>query len=169
MRRIFPIIFGIIMIVFGSLIHGMVSGSNKVCTVDAEGTVISYNETIDEDGSHIFYPVIQYKFGGKMYKEQANVGSGNKPYADGAIVLIHVNPDNPYEYVIDGSTDLFGIVSWVVIVLGIVFIISGVLGILRYGFAGGGGTGGGQEMGLIAIIMAIVSNIKEKKKNNDAS
>jgi len=168
MKRLLPIIFGILVIVFGAFVNGMVSNSNKVCTVDAEGTVITYNETVDDEGSHIFYPVVQYNFGGKMYKEQASVGSGNKPYADGDIVLVHINPDNPYQFTIDGSTNIFGIFAWIAIGVGIVIIISGVISILRYGFAGGGG-GGGQEMGLIAIIMALVSNAKEKKKEQSSS
>ncbi len=163
-RLLSSLLFGVIFIAAGIGLLALTGSSEKRCTVAAEGVVIGYEaeQHSDSKGSSTsYYPVIQYKYDNRVYEERSNVGGGRKDYADGTTLQIMINPENPYEFVIPGSSKPFTIASWAMIVIGAFVIIGGPLGLVK------GGSGRSTTAGPgIAGIYYIIKELKDRKKNN---
>ena len=157
-KRIIPIV---VLAIVGILIVNMEGKSKDRCTEPVTGTLISYNEVIDDDHSVHYFPIFQYSFNGKIFKEQANIG-GEKSYADGEQVQLLVNPENPYDYIIEGQ-NIFLIVGWICVGIAILMFFTLVLNILGIGQAMSTGTAG---VGTAAIL-AMMEKAKAKREGQD--
>ena len=88
--------------------------------IETESYVVDYYEKDDAK-----YPIVEYNVDGKTYRNTSHVGS-SFPKKIGSKVMIKYNPNNPEQIIWEkDSTNI------IVPIFGIVFIICGVLLIIR--------------------------------------
>ena len=130
MKRVLPVILGIVIIAVGVFLTIKSKDLEKKCTAEAVGTVVEIvrEETQDEDNftRYTYYPVIEYKAGDRTVTKQSSTGSGTSEYNVNDKIDILYNPDNVEEYIIKGdkTSNIIGIIF---IVVGIVVSVLGVI------------------------------------------
>lgn len=95
--------------------------------VDVVGKVVDYDRSTDEDDDDIYYAIYEYYVDGNNYTVKASDYTYSKP-SMGAKHVVYYNPENPSE----AMTDLKGGLGPVLLVVGLIFGMTGLAFILAW-------------------------------------
>lgn len=91
--------------------------------IEVNGKVSSYDYKIDDDGSQLSAPIIEYVVDDNAYRLKGDYSL--RPIRLGSDVVIKYNKNNPSDAIIKGDK------SYILpIIVGIVFVVLGVYGII---------------------------------------
>ena len=99
------------------------------CSVDVQGVVVDnvIRKGNDED---LFFPVIEYEYKGKTYKQQSSDSENYAKYGADDVMTLHINPDDPKEFYIQKSdssaVSALLLLSGAFAVLGVMLVIVNV-------------------------------------------
>ena len=99
------LLFSAIILVFISLGIYFLNSAKKLsqtCTETVSG-VVAENVEVYHDRRTTYAPVFEYKFGGRVYREQSSFSSNPPKFTEGEEIVIHLNPENPTEYFVEGD------------------------------------------------------------------
>lgn len=133
MKKFLPVLVGVIFLAVGIFMYFQNQRLAKVCTVEAEATVINMKEEMesDEDGMrYVYYPVIEYKAGSETVEVTMASGSNTPAYSINDKVTILYNPNKVKEFIVKGDKTS-GIFSYVFIGLGVLVTGCGVVVALK--------------------------------------
>lgn len=139
---IFPIIFGILGIVFfivGMVITKKINKREKNCTEKTHGTVINLvkHKSYDKDVGprYSWHPVFEYEIRNMKYMKEYKYGSDKPKYEIGQSVELYYNPEDYNDFYIKGDT-LPKTLGLIFTILGAIFlnisIFSGILMIIVF-------------------------------------
>ena len=133
MKKFLPALVGVIFLAVGIFMYFQNQRLAKVCTVEAEATVVNMKEEMesDEDGMrYVYYPVIEYKAGSETVEVTMASGSNTPAYSINDKVTILYNPNKVKEFIVKGDKTS-GIFSYVFIGLGVLVTGCGVVVALK--------------------------------------
>lgn len=133
MKKFLPALVGGIFLAVGIFMYFQNQRLAKVCTVEAEATVVNMKEEMesDEDGMrYVYYPVIEYKAGSETVEVTMASGSNTPAYSINDKVTILYNPNKVKEFIVKGDKTS-GIFSYVFIGLGVLVTGCGVVVALK--------------------------------------
>lgn len=133
MKKFLPALVGVIFLAVGIFMYFQNQRLAKVCTVEAEATVVNMKEEMesDEDGMrYVYYPVIEYKAGSETVEVTMASGSNTPAYSINDKVTILYNPNKVKEFIVKGDK-ASGIFSYVFIGLGVLVTGCGVVVALK--------------------------------------
>lgn len=124
MTFIMILILGILLLILAFILDRWDKNAQKRCSVRITAVVCGYMEsttTNDNDTtSTVYTPVYEFNYNGQIYKTYRNVYSQSQRYPYGHRVDIFINPDNPDDNYIPGSS---GSMLRIGLIIGGVFII----------------------------------------------
>lgn len=88
------------------------------CTAEVPGVVAEMQESYGNSGT-LYSPVFEYSFNGMDFRQESNIASSPPKFSAGEEVTVMVNPDDPYEYIVQGYTEK-STMAKVFIILGLV-------------------------------------------------
>lgn len=98
--------------------------AQEVCTLQVEATVVGNESHLESDvdgGRRIEYSqIVEYHVEEQTIK-QTVWNSESEPMPEGTVIMLWVDPENPYNYMKDRDTNGVGIVAMIVPVFFIVF------------------------------------------------
>ena len=74
------------------------------CTEEVPGIVAGMQEHYGNSGT-LYAPVFEYSFDGKDFRQESDMASYPPKFSEGEAVTVMVNPDDPYEYTVQGYTE----------------------------------------------------------------
>jgi len=172
-RRHIFLIFGLFCLGISIMLLTSSLGASERCTEKTTAVLVTYS--IDYEASNnstAYYPVLGYSVKGINIEAVSDIGTGNTPYNLGEELEIRYNPDNPYEFVIEGNnTKLhFGIYVGIVAVICFAIEILSAFGVIsrnmttkKY-YHPNHGNGVSVDITGIAQIGSMISFLKNKGK-----
>lgn len=129
MKRFIPILVGIIFLAVGIFLYFQNQRLTKVCTAEAEATVVNMQEEMENDENgmrYVYYPVIEYKAGSETVRVTMSSGSSTPAYSINDKLTILYNPNKVKEFIVKGDK-ASGIFSYVFMGLGVLVTGCGVV------------------------------------------
>ena len=74
------------------------------CTEEVPGIVAGMQEHYGNSGT-LYAPVFEYIFDGMEFRQESDMASSPPKFSEGEAVTVMVNPDDPYEYTVQGYTE----------------------------------------------------------------
>lgn len=133
MQRFIALIVGIIFLGVGIFMYVRNNNLQKVCTKEAEATVVDMKEELNTDSdstSYLYYPIIEYTAGEETVRVTMDKGSSTPPYAINSKITILYNPDKIKEFIVKGEKST-GIISIVMMGLGVLVTGFGIYTALK--------------------------------------
>jgi hypothetical protein len=89
-----------------------------------DGTVTGYNEN-SHNGASTYATKYSYEYDGKTYRKAEKITNRYKPYDEGAVVKIYVNPNSPEDAKLDSNrlflpAAIFGITGGVLLIISLI-------------------------------------------------
>ncbi len=106
------------------LIFTLITRSRK-CTAETVGTVIGHDTKRRLSGGRrhrrskvYYYPVVEFEANGQKVSGTADVSSSDpKKYADGTMLTVRYDPDNPQEFIIKNKSAMGTLVPAICMIL----------------------------------------------------
>ena len=106
------------------LIYRLIARSRK-CTAETVGTVIGRDAKRRSSGGRRhrrstlnYYPVVEFEADGQKVSGTADISSSNsEKYADGTMLTVRYDPENPQEFIIKNKSAKGTLVSAVIMIL----------------------------------------------------
>lgn len=111
----------------------------QVCTAQESGVVIDFyvsDSISDGRRKYMYYPIVEYTAGDRLYTERFEIGSSSPGYREGQAVVIGYNPNAPQEfYIVGDHSNTFLIVVFsgaggLTVLVGLSFIVRRLLGLI---------------------------------------
>lgn len=74
------------------------------CTEEVPGIVAGMQEHYGNSGT-LYAPVFEYSFDGMEFRQESDMASSPPKFSAGEAVTVMVNPNDPYEYTVQGDTE----------------------------------------------------------------
>lgn len=124
-----PAAVGIFFLIFGLSIVWSNKKRAERCTEEVSGVVLQMLER-DGNNGHLYTPVFEYSFGGKIFRQESDHASYPPKFSEGEEVTVMVNPGDPDDYFV--TKDSAGLtMAKVFIVLGLVIVAGFVFAIFH--------------------------------------
>ena len=132
MKKFTGILVGVIFLAVGIFMFVRDANLNKNCKKETQATVVDMEEefSADEDTEYMYYPIVEYKAGDRTVKAKMDQGSSTPAYDIGEKITILYNPENVEQFKVKGEKAT-GIISFVMMGLGVLVTIGGVLMVLK--------------------------------------
>ena len=135
MKKFGVLIIGVIFLCAGVFMYLNHDRLSKVCTEEAEATVIDMKEKIDTSSEddvirYLYYPVIEYNANNEKVEVTMSSGTSTPAYRINDKFTILYNPNKTSEYIIKGDKAT-NIISLIFIGLGLVISIIGFIVIFK--------------------------------------
>ena len=134
MKKILPIIVGLLAIAIGIFCIIYNNSLTKRCTEKVTATIIEIIEEqeIDEDNhvSYTYYPILRYEVNERPMEQRSSSNINTNKYKVGDKLNIMYNPNKPEEFIIDGEKHLLYI-GLAAIIGGIIFLVVGCVELIK--------------------------------------